>query len=428
MRNQRLYRIGGCFLLLVAGRIAFSQGAPASWSGWAQCQLTVQTPAYAHQEIQTWNINSLLKDNGSLAIYQGTWSVTGQGWRQDIQGVQATRMQWSVNVPPMDASFVIFVRGSDNQLVIRSYHSQLRSNNAGTAVRQSVVSGLAQAPTQSTIAEYEWQFPTVQDVGTSTNVSGSSSTAITAGIGPMQPAGLPGTAVCRWQFSKGLSPAAISQLTQRVKTLQTSLPPTTQSWVQQQAQATAQLLPPDVSQIEAQVRAQFDPAQGATTNLPPGVDVETLTAIVLTQANDDASQDVRDLLNEVNTQNSTKKQLSDLINQVNQSLLSMGGKMKQICGTPACQSLPAALNQLAVETAQTSQPIQVAASGSLTYEQLQQILRQMQTAQDDLGSLSGDEQLRLQKAMDQEKKLEEMLSDILKKVSDTGGTIVGNTK
>src|SRR5437667_280167 len=187
-------------LVLLSAMPAFSQ-SDALWTGQAQCQLTVQSPSYSYQEVQTWAISGAPSGNVSMA-YPATWSVTGQGARQDLSGRQITVTQWQTSVPPMSASLAIFVN-SANQLIIKSYHAQLRANGAVNGVRRVSVPGIAQSPTPVSFVEFEWQFPQIEVEGTKSDVSGTSSTPITSGIGPMQPAGLGGTATCKWQFSKG---------------------------------------------------------------------------------------------------------------------------------------------------------------------------------------------------------------------------------
>ncbi len=102
----------------------------------------------------------------------------------------------------MQAPLAIFVN-SANQLIIKSYHALLRVNNATTGSRQVSLSGIAQNPSPVAFTEFEYQFPSIQDVANSTNVTGSSSAALNGGIGPMPTGGLKGTAVCQWQLKKG---------------------------------------------------------------------------------------------------------------------------------------------------------------------------------------------------------------------------------
>lgn len=204
MRIFRQHFVLTGFLILCASPV-FAQSAQDNfWTGQAQCQLTAQIPSYAYQEIQTWAITGPPRIQGTLGIYPTAWSVTGQGQRQDVQGRQTTTMRWSTNVPPMDAPLAIFIN-SANQLIIKSYHAQLRVNGAVTGSRQVILSGSAQNPTAVAFVEFEYQFPAIEYVATSTNVTGTSSTSLNGGIGPMQPPGIPGTAVCQWQFVKGVA-------------------------------------------------------------------------------------------------------------------------------------------------------------------------------------------------------------------------------
>lgn len=172
------------------------------WAGQAQCQLSVQSPSYSYQEVQNWILSGTPTMQGAMQVYPGTWSVTGQGVQQSVLGLQTTTMQWSTTVPPMSAPLAVFVRASDNQLIIKAWHAQLRADGAISASRQVLLSGKAQNPSLLSFPAYEWQFPIIQDAPTSTNVRGSSSTPTTAGIGPMQPAGLQAMVECQWQFTK----------------------------------------------------------------------------------------------------------------------------------------------------------------------------------------------------------------------------------
>jgi hypothetical protein len=151
-------------LMIVISSSALSQET-ALWSGQAQCRLSVQSPAYVDQEIQTWVITGQPQIQGQLQIYPATWSVTGQGQRQDVQGTQTTTMRWSTNVPPMQAPLAIVVN-SANQLIIKSYHAQMRVNNATTGSRQVSLFGIPQNPSAVAFTEFEYQFPSIQDFAT----------------------------------------------------------------------------------------------------------------------------------------------------------------------------------------------------------------------------------------------------------------------
>src|SRR5687767_7736754 len=65
-----------------------------SWAGWAQCQMTIQAPGYSHREAHRWTIIGGLTKNGNMEVYPATWSVTGDGSLQRVDGPSA---QWKVN-------------------------------------------------------------------------------------------------------------------------------------------------------------------------------------------------------------------------------------------------------------------------------------------------------------------------------------------
>jgi hypothetical protein len=178
--------------------------APSIWSGQAQCQLNFQNPDYAHQETQTWTITGpSTSAPDTIQVYPGTWSASGKGALQRIQGPLAQAAQWSSAVPNTNAPIAIFIRASDKRLIIKLWHSQLSVPGAITGIRQ--VSTAGAAPTQSTIgnAGWEWPFPAIEDVGTSTSVVGSGTIVVSGGLLPMGSPAVNATATCKWQFSKG---------------------------------------------------------------------------------------------------------------------------------------------------------------------------------------------------------------------------------
>lgn len=180
--------------------------AQANWSGQVQCQLDDQDQNYSRHEVQTWTLagGGPLSADG-MPVYEATWSVTGQGALQRVQGGQTTNIQWTTNVPPTRATIAIFVRGSDNRLIIKPWHSQERMDYALNGMRQIVVNGVAQQPTNFSKSVWEWQFPRIEDSPTNTNVSGSTQSQAEAGDAELlhHYGGLPPAATCRWQFTKG---------------------------------------------------------------------------------------------------------------------------------------------------------------------------------------------------------------------------------
>ena len=133
-----------------------------------QCQLNMQSSDYVHQETQNWVITGPPTQQGAMQVYPAMWSTSGQGSIQRAQGTQIIAGQWATNVQGMNAPLNIFVRASDQRLLISQYHAQ--------AVGPSGVNGVKQSGgTRSNIssAAYEWRFPAIEAGVDDTVVSGS---------------------------------------------------------------------------------------------------------------------------------------------------------------------------------------------------------------------------------------------------------------
>ena len=176
----------------------------AQWSGQVECKLNVQSAGYAHTETQTWKLTGGAPTlQGAIEVYPANWSVTGQGTTQRTASVQALAASWNSSVPSLNAPMAIFVRASDNRLVIKSFHSQLVANGAVSGTRQVSSPGIAPAQSSLQLAVSEWTLPVIEDAGTSTSVNGSGTVPIAGTQMPLQVAGAAGTASCTWSFSKG---------------------------------------------------------------------------------------------------------------------------------------------------------------------------------------------------------------------------------
>lgn len=187
---------------------AFAQSQDSLWTGQVQCQLTVHSSGYTHQEAQTWKLTGAPPTlSGAIQVYPATWSSAGQGTVQ--QPIRTA--QWTVDVQPMNAPLGIFIRASDNRLVIKGYHSQLYS--------PSGVTGTQLMPTPGTVqfATTEWTLPVIEDSPTSTSVSGSGTVVVGGTSLPLQPGATNTIANCTWQFSKGAT--AVLSATASVKPL-----------------------------------------------------------------------------------------------------------------------------------------------------------------------------------------------------------------
>jgi hypothetical protein len=208
-------------LVFAVDTVSFSQSAAINgpWSGWAQCQITVQGPySYSHTETHTWTLTGGQPAiQGAMRIHPATWKVTGQGSFTKTQGAQTLTAQWTTNATQANAPIALFVRASDGRLILKSWHAQLRVAGGVTGTQQQTLNEVAQPPTAISAEAFEWAFPATDGVSTSTRLSGSNSIATNGSVGPMQPGGSQGTAACTWQFAAGSGSVTISPPTPIMK-------------------------------------------------------------------------------------------------------------------------------------------------------------------------------------------------------------------
>src|SRR5882724_163571 len=156
--------------LVLAGCAGAQSNPPGTlWSRQVQCIVTLQSAEYTHQETQTWKLTGAPPTPGPMAVYPANWSVTGQGSTLRTVNTQAISGGWKTNVASMNATIAIFVRASDQRLVIKSYHAQLYSAGGIAGTKQVAVVGAAAVQSNLSLPAYEWQFPKIEGEATSTN-------------------------------------------------------------------------------------------------------------------------------------------------------------------------------------------------------------------------------------------------------------------
>ena len=177
--------------------------AGALWSGQAQCQLSMQSGGYTHQETQTWTITGATQSApDTIQVYPGKWITTGSGGLQKPLGLQILAAQWTTKAE-ISAPMAVFIRASDSRLIIKPWHAQLNLPGGTQFVRQISGPGAPPVPSSTAVTSaWEWQFPDVEDVATSTSVTGSSTMIISGSLMPQQAPSASAPATCNWQFTK----------------------------------------------------------------------------------------------------------------------------------------------------------------------------------------------------------------------------------
>ena len=196
-------RLGLAILLALAER-GFSQ-SNALWSGSAQCTVNEQDQSYQRQEVQTWALTGAApSQQGAMQIYPATWTDTGAGQLERVQGGQTNDTAWQTNAQGA-ASIVFFIRASDGRLIIAAKHARQSVYGGISATRQITANGVPQSPTPFNQTVFEWVFPRIEAAADATVVDGSAqspSEGLPADLLHRFGGSAP-LAVCQWHFAKG---------------------------------------------------------------------------------------------------------------------------------------------------------------------------------------------------------------------------------
>lgn len=200
-------------LLLLPAAPAWAQAAPL-WSGSITCQLDDEEQGvYQRQEIQTWTLTGAPPTNPTaIPLYQATWQAQAQG--QLLRTQQATQtttsIQWVANVPSPGGQAplvpIVIRQRADGRWVVGQGQSPMTVPNAVNGQRQVFVNGVAQgqpAPFSRGLAE--WTFPRIETPGNDSTIAGSSQGQVDPGSAELvhHYGGLPPTATCKWNLTKG---------------------------------------------------------------------------------------------------------------------------------------------------------------------------------------------------------------------------------
>jgi len=180
--------------------LASAQTAPI-WNGSVRCDIDLKGPGYVSHETHTWTLSGGLPPDGSTD-YPGTWTVSGNGSRMpiDTPGSSAT---WTTQGSAPGVRMAIFIRQSDQRLLVFTRQGQLSTANATTGTEETAALGRRGQPRPISKSVSEWRpFPAIQDTATSTHVTGSSTTPLTR-LDASQPIGTAGQAVCTWDLAQG---------------------------------------------------------------------------------------------------------------------------------------------------------------------------------------------------------------------------------
>ncbi len=229
------------------------------------------------------------------------------------------------------------------------------------------------------------------------------------------------------------------EMTARYNALRAKLTPSAAQWVAQQAAIEAKRPTPDRAALDAAIRARFGaqlapnrPVQSMGV-IPAGADVEEMAFVVMMEASQSAQNDLKTIMAQVAATDKSKQALRDMHSQVQAEVSANAGKLQTgalnaPCRTPGCASLAAKTQEVARASQGTAKPLQYTVPAAPTYAQLNDLQKKSSADLDALNDLSQEQQLKMQMLMEQQSKVYEMLSNIMKSNSDTSSAIVGNLK
>ena len=168
-----------------------------------------------------------------------------------------------------------------------------------------------------------------------------------------------------------------------------------------------------------------------------GADIETLIMLLMQQMAQDAEADLRALLAEMQAQNAAKKALRDLIRRMKRDRLANELRREYDERLDCTHGLGSerAYHRVRLPVLDPDAagglrwvPTDLAGEKLTRVEQLDCIVDELKGKLDSLSDLSELEGMRLQMLMDRRSKAMEMLSNIMKKMSETQAALVANLK
>jgi hypothetical protein len=213
------------------------------------------------------------------------------------------------------------------------------------------------------------------------------------------------------------------EMSSRYTRLHAQLQPSASAWVESQARIEAQRPAPDLTSLEGAIQSRFG---GLTVG---GSDIAAMAYLVLMEATSDADKDLQAIMAAVQSENQAKQQLRDLLNKVNQLYASMATVSPNTpCTSPPCNNLSVEFAGAAAAAGRAGQPLRTNFTGPLTPGRLRQIQATLGADLNSMNEMSEMTSMRLQMAMDRRSKFVDTLSNVLKQIDGTAESIVANMK
>ena len=221
-------------------------------------------------------------------------------------------------------------------------------------------------------------------------------------------------------------------LTSRHAQLKARLQPSVQSWVAQQAHSEAQKSAPDINTLSADVGSRFGACKGGEKAGSPCLqegDTWSMVFVVLMEAAKEAQAELKAAMDDAKNSKDKKQKMRDqfkrLQSDLNRPVIDRTAKGEKPCPPQTCKPMA----DLAAQVAKMSnRPSRYNFDGQGSLADAKAALDALKSDLDSMSEMGEAEQLRLQMAQDRMAKIEETLSNVLKKMSQTSDSILSNLK
>jgi hypothetical protein len=200
--------------------------------------------------------------------------------------------------------------------------------------------------------------------------------------------------------------------------------PAVKSWAAREGPAIAR----GSGDPHVMARAAVSQTRWATPGRLSDADVEALAFLVLVQATRSAQEDLKAVMGRVKAIDDSKAQMREALNRLQQDAdRTHHLPASTPCQPPECGRSSATLESTPRSALGARRPM-VAGGQATTVGELRGFRDAAKDELDAMTEMGEMESLRLQMAMDRLSKLMSTLSNILKKISDTAGSIIQNIK
>jgi hypothetical protein len=227
----------------------------------------------------------------------------------------------------------------------------------------------------------------------------------------------------------GHAPVAIrpvpAEMTRRFETYRGALQPSARAWIEQRARIEAQTRNLDLPALKSAIHQRF---AGSGVNLS-GADIDEIVVITLMESANDGEQDLRDKMNQMQAVTQQKQAIRQLLEEVQRDAAQNAKQNENAqCVSPLCKSLPARLANLRAAAGKLPRPVNLQTPEHINYGDLSKVQAELQNGLDSMNDMNEQLQMEVQMSMDQRSQFLDVVSNMMKTMSDSASATIANMK